>query len=1381
MKVSSVKGDYELRALPGDAISGEYRFHQRTSALNDGSGNAIASVTIDPISPVPLPGSQGGSAHMSCVGVLDSEVMEEMQLPWNADAYFVVPARLNGTAMPDNRTAFRVVDQYVDWPAGSTRAQIAIHPGVAQFFLDNCHSGNIDSSALFCKNLEDVGLKAYSSGGFLHMPARGGLIASEGPVALFLGRLHDLGLICVRNVPVCGLTPNLSEFSNNTHSVNIVFVTAFPPQPEMDPHFHNRVAEGYLAAQYFGAMMLAYKLGHRKKVFLMPAGTSNSGHSLEMIANSMSCAVEMLSETERNALDIQALTWIGNYGECTALSEALARRGKLSDGSVQKDRAYGPDGMRYSGFGHYEADGTHFQHEHSGMKGDGRLDNQGVEVEECGSWFRADNGRQDQEIRGARNISAIVGGVEELWKKGLCPEQMWTNDRDKCNLPGLPEDVADFSTDDDSLLVPRMEGGSNRVVLPIVGDHVQIISENPKGEFDPNRVGTVGRTGTVVKTETSSDGLLQFRVDLGSGHISLYDHDWVALDLGRPKRGDRVQIYIENTPSNFDAERRGTNGKIGRVARDYGPARAAYDIVLNGSRCLKYDDSWVAKLGHTPETGEQVKILQENPMGHFEPSRAGTVDCIGVVTQAEGSSLPFAVFMPQGMTLEYAEDWIVRAPPDRLRVAMSPMIGGENFMPIIGDYELHQDQEWYGYPTWAQTFDATSRMHGQPMTSCMHMIHTDSKGRWAIINKAENQTVLVSRPHGGRYPQSVSQWGFVRTGSFLPVQVRAHGMMLVLAPHLAPQPSKRQKNKSGCGGCSKATCVACSEAYYCVPGCEGKPQKHAEDDQAPVPIPTVWMLDPGHELPPPAKQIRQTRRWMRLSDFSDFTGAGNLFRDPQHETHCGRIFQSSLENAYFVEALNAITLRPRLVRRLFYAWNSKTCAFAVRLFKNGTWICVEVDDYVPVRDQGGEEHNDDKPFCCYSEHFPGSLWPSIVEKAYAKACTLRDHGNVRSPNNSGGWEALGGGGRVDEALVDLTGGVASSFSTREVTSERLFVYLYELQRETLFVCRVHLAHCARNGVHLNPHANYSVNRAAHFEGNCYVQVFCSSPDGIFSGGLDDFVIIPIELRQRYREKTGDGFFWMRIEDFHFYFDTIFECRLANSPDVGLDDLPPSRHVGLGGEVSVQPGLAAPENAKVLSGMPLEEPLHELPIFYEHVFANSGVITERRPPEFTVILPNADCEVIATVEQTCPRITQVGPKRHPHVAIVLKVYEEIGRDIYSDELVCKSAWMPVRGAMVAFKSTRGGTYKLVAEMLAGERCDKMLFRCYSSAPSTTVSAASGLGSHSLAKPVAPTKAIRWTLVGSVLEKRLPRTDMPLPAEDDLDTFRRKEHEPPCFLM
>eukprot|EP00931_Biecheleriopsis_adriatica_P024079 TRINITY_DN15091_c0_g1_i1.p1 TRINITY_DN15091_c0_g1~~TRINITY_DN15091_c0_g1_i1.p1 ORF type:complete len:568 (-),score=88.89 TRINITY_DN15091_c0_g1_i1:11-1714(-) len=507
-------------------------------------------------------------------------------------------------------------------------------------------------------------------------------------------------------------------------------------------------------------------------------------------------------------------------------------------------------------------------------------------------------------------------------------------------------------------------------------------------------------------------------------------------------------------------------------------------------------------------------------------------------------------------------------------------------------------------------------------------------------------------------------------------------------------------------------------------------------------------------------RANQRDTWMRLSEFgSAMAGTCVLFDQSRvSATNMGRVYRGMLDNTYLVEALNAISLRPALVRSLFYNYDVQRSIYIVRIFKNGIWMKVEVDDYVPAGNVSNELADQNAPFCCRSEQFPFVLWPSIVEKAYAKVCTLRDPRNPA--NDSGGWNAVGGGGHVEEALADLTGGVAGRFYTHDVSSDRLFVYLHSLQRDSLFVCRVNADQCARKGIHLNPFACHAINRAASYDGRGYVQVFCADATGVHDGGLSDLTV-PTALVNEYPERSWEGFFWLCIEDFHAYFDTIFECRLTSSPDVGIIGMPPPR----------------------LPNASFQGPGAPPPLYFETIFANPGRVSERRPPEIGIATPNTPCEVIVTVQQTDSRITQVGDDRSSYVPILLKVYEDLGYggEVFSDELVCKSNWIATRDSMVAFKTTRGGAFKVMVEMPRDASCDRLIIRCYSSLMNTDFHVTGAMRAHQLAARQGPANATRATFVGTVDRSRITRPTMPEPLVEDLDALRRRQKESSCSIM
>jgi len=567
-----------------------------------------------------------------------------------------------------------------------------------------------------------------------------------------------------------------------------------------------------------------------------------------------------------------------------------------------------------------------------------------------------------------------------------------------------------------------------------------------------------------------------------------------------------------------------------------------------------------------------------------------------------------------------------------------------------------------------------------------------------------------------------------------------------------------------------------------------------------------------HVPPTPFGAGRKQQPWIRLVDYDNTTGGKGscickVFDDTAVKTtHCGGVLQGDLDNSYLVEALNAISCRPKLARRMFHYWDVDRSIYILRLFKNGCWMRVEIDDYVPGA-QSEELSDITAPFACRSQHWPLILWPTLVEKAYAKITTIR-HGDGHG--DSGGWCALGGGGRVEEALADMTGGVGGRFSTRDVSPDRLFVYMYNLQRDTLFVCRVHYHNCIKRGIGMDHFYAHVVNRCEVYETGLYVQVYTPSPRGV-AGDFHDFSVPDGLWREKFPEQRKDGFYWMDITDFHHIFDTIFECRLVNSPDVGLPGMPfprlPTAKMQVsdmvfsdsihaprpfatvpGGQIPPgMPGMRPPGSMVppmtfpggmmpgagppgMMGGAPAGPIDPGQPVFFEFIYANQGIITEHCPPEFTVRLPEVPCEVVACLEQTDHRIVQVKPTRKPYAAVLLKVYENVRDDYYSRKMVCKSNWMHIRDSMIAFKSNRGGNFKVIAEIKEDVVIDSAIFRCYISAPAS-VNCSISNQAHRLVEPEEPPKGLKWSFVGVVRPERLPHRDQPEPLDTDPDELRR----------
>jgi hypothetical protein len=188
------------------------------------------------------------------------------------------------------------------------------------------------------------------------------------------------------------------------------------------------------------------------------------------------------------------------------------------------------------------------------------------------------------------------------------------------------------------------------------------------------------------------------------------------------------------------------------------------------------------------------------------------------------------------------------------------------------------------------------------------------------------------------------------------------------------------------------------------------------------------------------------------------------------------------------------------------------------------------------------------------------------------------------------------------------------------------------------------------------------------------------------------------------------------------------------------------------------------------------------LFWEYCFANRKEVTMENPPEMMVTCC-ADTEVVVSIQQVDGRLTSKSAAdiKKPPVAILLKVYESVdgmGGNLgyYSNQLVCKSEWLPVRDSMVAFKSLRGGRYLVIAEFPNKSAvCDKLIFRCYTSRPDSNASVGTGWAGHSIVDPVDYPGAVKWSIVGSVPIQRLKNKFGPEPYDANTDCLRKPEHD------
>lgn len=133
--------------------------------------------------------------------------------------------------------------------------------------------------------------------------------------------------------------------------------------------------------------------------------------------------------------------------------------------------------------------------------------------------------------------------------------------------------------------------------------------------------------------------------------------------------------------------------------------------------------------------------------------------------------------------------------------------------------------------------------------------------------------------------------------------------------------------------------------------------------------------------------------WKRPSEF--MRGRPRLFEygiDPND------IRQGVLGDCWFLAAISSLAENPALVRRLFITKEyNEFGIYQLRICKNGEWVVVTIDDYIPCYIEGGP---------IFSHGQGNELWVMLLEKAYAKL-----HGNY--------WQLRYG--YLSHGMMDLSG------------------------------------------------------------------------------------------------------------------------------------------------------------------------------------------------------------------------------------------------------------------------------------------------------------------------------------------------------------------------
>ncbi|CAJ1357421.1 unnamed protein product [Effrenium voratum] len=339
------EGYFELSS-PGGVLKGSYTFDHASAHIHSG-GAAVGVFSSEPVGERPflpsLLATQGPSALIPQVTVVSGEIMEEIQKPSNEGAFFVLPSQLNGAEYPMHNYVVEQINKYKYDKTGGPRGQLAVHPAVGQFILDNAacdtRPKGLDATDLLLAKAKAS--PAWPKGYNLHV--RNGYMAvpycskddQAGLLQVLREQLHWLRCLCAQEVPCSGLRPDLQNLSTAKHKVNMVYASAIPVKAylnagNLDVAFQEEVGRLVIAAQYFGALRLA-ALGSKpgtRRIFLMPLGGGVFNNRAELIVGALATALELLAlELGREVfarLDIRLLAFRGSAGEQERMSKLLA-------------------------------------------------------------------------------------------------------------------------------------------------------------------------------------------------------------------------------------------------------------------------------------------------------------------------------------------------------------------------------------------------------------------------------------------------------------------------------------------------------------------------------------------------------------------------------------------------------------------------------------------------------------------------------------------------------------------------------------------------------------------------------------------------------------------------------------------------------------------------------------------------------------------------------------------------------------------------------------------------------------------------------------------------------------------------------------------------
>lgn len=271
--------------------------------------------------------------------------------------------------------------------------------------------------------------------------------------------------------------------------------------------------------------------------------------------------------------------------------------------------------------------------------------------------------------------------------------------------------------------------------------------------------------------------------------------------------------------------------------------------------------------------------------------------------------------------------------------------------------------------------------------------------------------------------------------------------------------------------------------------------------------------------------INSIVKWFRPHEIS--RRSWTVYKNPTPDD----IVQGNVGDCWLLCALAVIAERKELVENLIPNQYNPYGVFHVRLYMNGQWKTVIIDDLLPCDENG-------RMF--FSRAKRHQLWVPLIEKAMAKMY--------------GCYEALAGGTCL-EGLYSLTGAPCVNLDLESESEDESWAYLLSSWESGFLVACA----CGDQGnvsdtkdywqVGLKKDHAYSVLDVQEVEGNRLVKIrnpwSWFSWNGDWSKGSSLWEVIKPETKQQLLSNCGDGQFWMCFSDVRRNFYNMQVCKVRS--------------------------------------------------------------------------------------------------------------------------------------------------------------------------------------------------------------------------------------------